>query len=200
VTIFDDWTCPAGPAVAIAYKEARNCRNVGLNLKFTFCFPSSDRVIDQRKRQRFTRLTRSRNSVAPIVNPETRNDFEYVRRVLSRAVTVGTWSLVAGLSEIQGGPGTFYSCFHIDRLVSILQRSVFLFIRWGFTNNTNQNRTSSHSIVHLCCGSAFQVEQWGGRRRLLARQSCPQRACDTPASHRILVSYICTAPPYKQKR
>ena len=94
VTIFDDWACPAGPAVAIAYKEARNYRNVGLNLKFTFCFPSSDRVIDQRKRQIFTRLTRSRNSVAPIVNPETHNDFEYVRRGLSRALSA--WLLELG--------------------------------------------------------------------------------------------------------
>ena len=34
-----------------------------------------------------------------------------------------------------------YSYFHIDRLISILQRLLaFLFIRWGCTNRTNQNR------------------------------------------------------------
>ena len=34
-----------------------------------------------------------------------------------------------------GSPlGLANSCFHIDRLVSILQRSAFLFIRWGLYN------------------------------------------------------------------
>jgi len=51
-----------------------------------------------------------------------------------------------------------HSYFHIDRLISILQRLAFLFIRWGFKNNTNQNGTSSHSIGQ---GGAFNVERWG---------------------------------------
>ena len=34
------------------------------------------------------------------------------------------------------------SRLHIDRAVLILQRSALLFIRWGRTNKTNQNRTN----------------------------------------------------------
>jgi len=80
------------------------------------------------------------------------------------------WTLVPFRLRLEWYLGLANSCFHIDRLVSILQAlSVFVYTLGGFTINTNQSRTSSHSIVHLCCGSAFQVEQWGGRRRLLAR-------------------------------
>jgi len=90
------------------------------------------------------------------------------------------------------------SCFHIDRLILVLQRSAFLFIRWGFTNRTKIGSVLLHR-------SPLELRWPPSTAWLIVLTTNhdwkPSIAVKYYirlylAPHPVLVSFVYTAPPY----